>query len=254
MTEVVYRPDLSLKGKLRRRLVRAWGRRPASGRPARPMVSFAFDDAPASALICGRAILERRGVKGTYFIAAGLAGAAGHMGRYGSRDEITAAASAGHEIACHTYSHLDCGRASATEIAADLDKNRRQLADWGIKAPASFAYPYGDVGAPAKRTVSERYRLARALHPGLIGRGADLNQAPAVGIEGADGEAVARRWLKRLHDRGGWLILFTHGVEPEPTEFSAGAGALTRLVDEALGGGFEIVTVAEGAWRVGADA
>jgi peptidoglycan/xylan/chitin deacetylase (PgdA/CDA1 family) len=249
----IYRPDLSLRGKLRRRLVRRLSRRAATIRPARPMVSFAFDDAPASALTTGRAILEQRGLRATYFIAAGLAGSSGHMGRFANRDEILAAASAGHEIGCHTYSHLDCGRAKAREIEADLDRSRETLTAWGLPCPATFAYPYGDVSAASKR-LANRFTLARALHPGLVDRGSDLNQAPAVGIEGDDGEQTARRWLARVQENGGWLILFTHGVEPEPTEFSASADALTRLADEALARGLEVVTVAEGTRRMGAAA
>lgn len=250
--EGVYRPDLSLRGKLRRRMVRGVGRRAATARPERPMVSFAFDDAPASALTTGRSILEQGGLKATYFIAAGLAGARGHMGRFADRNEILEAARAGHEIACHTYRHLDCGRADAATIAADLDRNLSTLVAWGLPPPTTFAYPYGDVSRGAKRVARERFALARALHPGLVDRGSDLNQAPAVGIEGEAGEATARRWLGRVARRGGWLILFTHGVELAPTEFSAGADALARLADEAVARGLEVVTVAEGARRMGA--
>ena len=38
------------------------------------MISFGFDDVPASAAEIGAAILEKRGLKGTYFVAAALAG------------------------------------------------------------------------------------------------------------------------------------------------------------------------------------
>ena len=44
-----YEPDRSLKGKLRRRLVRLAHRRPARVRLERPMVTFSFDDAPVTA-------------------------------------------------------------------------------------------------------------------------------------------------------------------------------------------------------------
>ncbi|MHB8284935.1 MAG: polysaccharide deacetylase family protein [Caulobacteraceae bacterium] len=250
MDEAVYRPDLSLAGKLRRRLVRLQHRRPAMGRLSRPMVSFAFDDAPATAVRVGGDILMRRGLRGTYFIAAGLAGQHSHLGRFADADEIRAAARDSHEIGCHTYSHLDCGRADAPAVAADTARNLDALAAWGLPRPTTFAYPYGDVSAPAKRMVGERFALSRGLHHGVLKTAADLNQAPAVGIEGSDGEAVARRWLGVAAAQTAWLILFTHGVEPEPTEFSAGTAGFTRLVDEAISAGFDIVTVAEGARRL----
>ena len=61
-------------------------------------------------------------------------------------------------------------------------------------------------------------------------------------------------WLKRAAERKAWLILFTHGVEAAPTPFGCSAAALTRLLDEAIAAGFEVVTAAEGARRMGAHA
>ena len=91
----VDQPDRSLKGKLRRRLVRLAQRRPAAASPSRPMVSFSFDDAPASAALTGAALLEARGLRGTYYIAAGLAGTDGPMGRFADSGQIVRLALAG---------------------------------------------------------------------------------------------------------------------------------------------------------------
>jgi peptidoglycan/xylan/chitin deacetylase (PgdA/CDA1 family) len=248
----VYRADPSLKGKLRRRFVRLAHRRPAPGHIDRPMVTFAFDDTPASAVRAGAPILESRGVRGTYFFCAGLAGESGHMGEYATREDMKRVAEAGHEIGCHTYSHIDCGQASGVEVDDELGLNAAMLSDWGIADRLeTFAYPYGDVGFPGKREAAQRFALSRGLHPGLIEHGSDLAQAPSVGIEGEDGEAKARTWLDRAFHRKAWVILFTHGVEDKPTPFGAAADALARLVDEALARGFEVVTAAEGARRMG---
>ncbi len=248
---LIYRPDLSIVGKVRRRVARLQHRRPAQNQTTIPMVSFAFDDALASAITVGGDILERRGLRGTYFISAALARQLGHLGRYAGLDEVQDASRRGHEIACHTYSHLDCGQADGPAIIADLDRNRDAFAAAGLPDPETFAYPYGDVSARAKQAAADRFRLARALHRGLITPGVDLNQAPAVGVEGAQGEALGRTWLKRARAKGGWLILFTHGVVARPDSFSATVDGFTRLVDEAMALGLEVVTVAEGARRLG---
>ncbi len=251
----VYRADPSLKGKLRRRLVRLVDRKPARGRLLRPMITFAFDDTPASAVRDGAPILESRGVKGTYYFCAGLAGEHGHMGQYATREDMIRVAEAGHEVGCHTYSHLDCGQGTGVAVADDLDLNAAILSDWGVTEHLStFAYPYGDVGFPGKHEAAQRFALSRGLHHGLIEAGSDLNQAPSVGIEGEDGEAMAHSWLGKAAERKAWLILFTHGVEDVPTAFGCSKGALGRLLDEALAKGFEVVTAAEGARRMGAAA
>ncbi|OJU10666.1 MAG: polysaccharide deacetylase [Caulobacterales bacterium 68-7] len=247
-----YQPDRTLKGKLRRRLVRLAYRRPARVVLAQPMLSISFDDAPVSAVETGARLLEERGLRGTYYISAGLAGKDGPMGRNADGEQIAALAAAGHDIADHTYSHLDCGQASRSEVVDEADLNAEMLTGWAGVEPSSFAYPYGDVAIPAKHALSERFRLLRALHHGVVATGSDLNQAPAVGIEGPDGEAVARRWMAEAKARNAWLILYTHDVAAEPSPWGCTPDALARLLDTALADGFEVVTVAQGVRRIGA--
>lgn len=246
-----YEPDRTLKGKLRRRLIRLQHRRPARVSLTRPMVSFSFDDAPATACHAGARVLEQHGLRGTYYFAGGLTGRDGPMGRYATGEDAARLHAAGHEIGCHTFSHLDCGQASHAAALADIDQNAEVLKSWGVSDPVSFAYPYGDVGAEAKKLLAQRFKTVRALHHGLIAPGADLNQAPAVGIEGADGEAVALRWLDRAHARKAWLILYTHDVAETPSQWGCSPQVLERLVDGAINAGFDVVTVAEGARRIG---
>lgn len=248
----VYRPDLSLKGKIRRRVVRLVARRPAPAALPRPMVSFAFDDAPLSAALTGAAVLEARGLHGTYYFSAGLADTDGPMGRFAGAQDAQRLAKAGHEIGCHTYSHLDCGQATGAQVAADVNRNTKALSDWGLPDAVSFAYPYGDVSAPAKSALASRFRSLRGLHHGMIEQGGDLNQMPAVGIEGPGGEAAADRWLDRAKARNAWVILYTHDVVDNASEFGCTPAALERLTARAVNEGFDIVTVAEGARRMGA--
>jgi len=198
-----YHADSSWRGKLRRRTVRLAARRPART-PAGPMISFCFDDAPASAAEVGAAILERRGLRGSYFIAAAMAGTDAATGRMADALAVRRLAEAGHEVGCHTYSHLDCGQASAEDAVEDVALNAETLARWGLPRPATFAYPFGDVAPATKRALAGRFALMRALHPGLVTAGADLNQAPAVGVEGADGEARGPQGVADpLHPRRG---------------------------------------------------
>lgn len=247
----VYSADRSLKGKLRRRYAKLTHRKPARLVLSRPMVSFAFDDAPKTAADAGAKILEERGLRGTYFAAAGIAGQDSSFGVYADMADNARLLKAGHEIACHTYSHLDCGKADAGTISADVARNAEALAAMGVTA-TTFAYPYGDVSPAAKKVLSQRFSLLRALHHGIVETGTDLNQTPAVGIEGADGEHVAARWLETAAQRTGWLILFTHDVTEAPSPFGCTPGALSRLADKAVAMGFEVVTVAEGAARANA--
>jgi Predicted xylanase/chitin deacetylase len=245
-----YSPDRSPKGKFRRRFVRLLARRPARMHLSRPMLSFTFDDPAATAITIGAKLLETRGLRGTFFVAAGLAGREGPMGRYASREEIVAVSDRGHEVGCHTYSHMDCGRAISAAIGADVDRNAATLRMWGLPKAVSFAYPYGDVSAAAKQVLGRRFEMLRALHKGFISDGSDLHQAPAVGIEGPTGEAEALAWLDRACERRGWLILYTHDIADQPSLWGCTAVALTRLIDAGIARGFDIVTIAEGLRRI----
>ena len=48
--------------------------KPFAMRNTAPLVSFTFDDVPASAYINGAAILEQHDMRGTFYIAAGICG------------------------------------------------------------------------------------------------------------------------------------------------------------------------------------
>ena len=247
-----YQADPSLKGKLKRRIARAIHRRPLATAPGRPMISFTFDDAPVSATRAGAEILEARGLRGSYYVSAGLSGTEVPMGVCAVADDYRRVAAAGHEIACHTYSHLDCGRASAAGAEADVARNLEALASWGFGEIESFAYPYGDVSAGPKSALKTRFSTLRGLHHGVIERGVDLNQLPSVGIEGPPGPALARRWMAEALRRKAWLVLYTHDVGPAPSFWGCTPQVLADLVDEALAGGFEVLTVRDAARRLGA--
>lgn len=246
-----YSADRSLYGKLRRRMARLVTQKPATlSGLRRPLLTISFDDAPVSAAREGAAILKKHGVHGTYFISTGLSGLDSHLGEYTMADDIKALNAAGHEIACHTHSHIDCGRAAVRDIAGELQRNHDALRHMGVPAPRTFAYPYGDVSPAAKGLLHDRYLAARALHHGLIANGTDLNQAPAVGIEGACGEQTALTWMeKAARTRDAWLVLYTHDVRETPSDWGCTPAALDRIIDQARSMGFEIVTFEAGARR-----
>ena len=239
-----YSADRSLKAKVRRRWARVVHRRPLRSMIDRPIVSITFDDAPKTAVEAGARVLEEAGVKGTFYACAGLDNREGPMGVYGETAGYVALAARGHEIACHTYSHLDCGQAAGPVITADVDRNAAALTAVGLDT-RNFAYPYGDVSPQAKAVLQGRFGSLRGLHPGLIREGSDLNLLPAVGIEGPNGEANAARWIDKALASRAWLILYTHDVRPDPSPWGCTPGALKRLIQRAKAGGAEIATVAE---------
>ena len=238
----VYAPTETVFDKMRRKLSRFVEQRPARLAFDRPTLSISFDDAPESAVHAGAGILEAAGVRGTFYISSGLCGRDSPMGPYAGMDEVQRLAAAGHEIGCHTFSHLDCGRSEADVITCDVGLNAATLAEQGLSAE-TFAYPYGEISPTAKRVLGERFRALRTVNAGMVAGDADLAGLPGVGIEGRGGEAKARKWLDKAKDKNGWVILFTHDVRDEPSEWGCTPQVLERLIKDALADGFQVLPV-----------
>jgi peptidoglycan/xylan/chitin deacetylase (PgdA/CDA1 family) len=153
----------------------------------RPCISFTFDDVPDSALHHGATILEKHGVRGTFYLSGALAGqvepARTLISREGSRELFDR----GHEIGCHTYSHRKIRRFSSAGLALDLDRNAAYLEHLGIKpGPTNFAFPHNAAWPPARAEFRKRFRSCRAA---AVDEAGGLPEAlHAVASEGALGE------------------------------------------------------------------
>ena len=77
------------------------------------------------------------------------------MGRFADASEISDLIRRGHEVAGHTFDHLDCHRTPEADLTFDLDANDAALRGLGA-APIHFAYPYGEVSPRAKALLAGR--------------------------------------------------------------------------------------------------
>ena len=185
------------------------------------VVSFSFDDFPKSALTTGGAILEKYGLHGTYYAALGLAGTSGNVGPIAELGEMREAHQRGHELACHTYAHVDCSRASAAEILSELQRNAEAIAALldGFAA-RNFAYPFGRYLGPAKRLLAPRFDSCRGTSDGINHRGSDLADLRGTRVYAPQfSESAMRRLIDRTRELGGWLIFYTHDITDTPSRF-----------------------------------
>lgn len=244
------RPSGSLRSMLARHRAYWKHQRRAQFGLQRPIVSFTFDDILESAATEGARLLEEHGARGTFFVSCSFTGKQGMFGKFATSRQIASLAERNHEIACHTWSHLNCGVASADRIAEDCERNRAQLREMGIATVNSFSYPFGELSAAAKPVLGARFQVCRALQHGLVESGTDLNQAPSVGIEGEHGEIKATRWLHQAAAQRAWLILYTHDVRDECSPYGCTPAALQRLLATADLLDFQVLTVAEAARQI----
>ncbi|WP_189245928.1 polysaccharide deacetylase family protein [Streptosporangium pseudovulgare] len=108
------------------------------------IVSLTFDDGDATHPAVAR-MLERHGMRGTFYVNTGTVGHELKLTRRG----LAAIARAGHEIGGHTLTHLRLPELSVAEQRAQICDDRRKLVAWGYR-PATLAYPFGSVDARAE--------------------------------------------------------------------------------------------------------
>jgi peptidoglycan/xylan/chitin deacetylase (PgdA/CDA1 family) len=218
------------------------------------MVSFTFDDAPDSAAGEGASLLEAHGGRGTYYIAGSLINQPGDYWRGLSNDAIVRLHRAGHEIACHTFSHQSSAKLDEATMAREIERNRSHFRriDSSIKLE-NFAYPYGIASFWRKPQLTKAFRSARGILPGVNRDVIDLQflrasplvnyEIDAAGVDGYFDEAVAS---------GGWLIFYGHDVVDAPSPYGCTPHLMRHALEAAGKHDMPIVTVAEALRRIGA--
>lgn len=254
MTVQPYIPSGGLTGKLVRMNARLRARRPMTFALDRPVVSITFDDFPRSAVTHGRAALGKRGWLGTWYAAAGFTGSDTHHGAMMTADDIRALAEAGHEIACHTHSHADSARTPVDALLADIDRNGEALSK---AAPGltleNYAFPYGEASPASKAALQARFSTLRGVRPGVNRTGDDLNLLKAVGIDGGqDGMDRVLDWIADAQHKPGWLILYAHDIQDEPTDWGCTPREFEMLLEAVARTGAEVLTVRDAVMAISA--
>lgn len=212
-------------------------------------LSLTFDDGRPSQLDHALPILNRYGVRATFYV---------NPAPVRERvEEWRQALAAGHEIGNHTKRHPCTGnfrwaRSQALEdhtlasIAAEIEEAGREIEELVGRAPRTFAYPCGQtfIGrGPETRSyipvVAERFLAGR----GWLDEGANdphfCDPANLLGMEldGLDFEQ-ARRLVDQARQDGMWLILCGHDVGPggRQTVRTDTLEALARYVSDPANG------------------
>ncbi len=225
----------SLKVHLNNRLSRHLRAAPFRLRNAGPMVSFTFDDAPVSAATTGAGMLEEYQARGTFYVAAGIANTWSGNWTSTSADHIVDLHRRGHEIACHTFSHKRTTDLNAAAMAAEIAQNRNFLLalDASIRIE-NFAYPFGTSSVLRKGQLGKVFRSSRGILPGINRGTVDLQYLRAMPLidDLIDGDGIDRAFDEAI-DSNGWLIFYSHDVEPEPSPFGCSPPLLRYALEAA---------------------
>lgn len=241
----IYQPDMSLKAKVKRRLVPFQAKRVLKPALERPIVSFSFDDCPKSVIEHAIKPFEQENWRSTIYIAMGLCGTTNHLGLHMDDKDVKALYESGHEIADHTFSHIDAAQNSTAALLEDINKNQASLNTLGLPASKTFAYPYGQVTSELKTALSTKFIGSRGIRNREYHEDIDLNQIRSNRIyAGADFEKVLGQ-ISRIADKPGWLPIFTHDVRDNPSEFGCTPEQIRSVIEAVKKSGAQVLTMAE---------
>lgn len=231
-------------GDMRRQLLRTVHPRPVPLDNHVPIVSFCFDDFPRTAYTTGGALLESSNARGTYYAALGLMNTCNNLGDQLRQEDIDSLLSDGHELGCHTFSHISCRAVPLAVFEKDVQKGRDAIREMTGHDAENFAYPFGHVTVNAKKRIGNQMGSCRGIYGGINGPTADLNMLRANSLYGdVDQLAEIESLFLENKQRGGWLIFYTHDVRPNPSPFGCTPALLDKSISLAHENGFSILTV-----------
>lgn len=224
---------------------------PVRIKPEQAIISMSFDDVPHSALENGVPILDRHSIKATFYIASGLSrlsptGETRDMPEsYISDAEVKELDQAGHDIACHTYSHYRLEEGSARAMERDSMRNTATLGSLlGGKKIEHFSYPFGQVSFAAKRLLSRHYKTMRSSRPGINSNLSDLYLLRAISIYNPTfNRGSIQSAIDTVVANGGWLIFYTHGVDESPDAYSCTPEQLDWVLARSMESGARMLPV-----------
>ena len=212
-----------------------------------PYISFTFDDFPRSALHTGGDILNRYGIRATYYASLGLMGTEAPTGMIFVPEDIRGLLAQGHELGCHTFAHCHSWKTDPKTFEESIIKNRHSLRELVPGAVfKSFSYPIIGPRPASKRIAGRYFQCCRGGGQAFnIGR-VDLNFLKAFFLEKARGDP---RFVKDVINQNcqarGWLIFATHDISETPTYYGCTPSFFEEIVRYALASGAKILPVTE---------
>jgi peptidoglycan/xylan/chitin deacetylase (PgdA/CDA1 family) len=218
-----------------------------------PIVSFTFDDFPSSALLIGGALLEQRGLAGTFYTSLGLMGRCAPTGEIFQRQELPLVIERGHELGCHTFAHCHAYDTPVRAFERSIVENQAALHE--LLPGAQFktlSYPISCPRPGTKRRTGRYYCGCRAGGQTYNCGTMDLNNLRAFFIEQSRDNPQAIQAVIEANARaGGWLIFATHDVCASPTRYGCTPTLFERILDQTLNSGAQVLPVYAALQKLG---
>lgn len=213
-----------------------------------PIISFTFDDGWSSMADNAAPILCDYKVASTQYVMTGELGNSAYM----SPAQMDAMHTAGHEIASHSITHMDLGKASEGDVVRELEASKTALAKMGLIDPnnVSFAYPYGSHSELSDRIGKEHYASLRTTGSGEFDpsyvntrENFDKYRIKSFTISNDTSIEEFRKFIDYTKQTNGWYVLALHQVDDSAETYSITSEQLRSLLDVTREEGVKIMTM-----------
>lgn len=217
----------------------------------RGMVSLVFDDGLHSTYAVAKPILETYGFKGTVGVYPSVQDGKAQGGGYEdfmSWDEVRALASAGWEIANHSYSHAHLASLSDADLKIEIDTAHDRLASEGLSING-FISPYGEYDDRVLTHVATKYAYHRNAYGGTFNAIPSMNDYNLNGVEVAFDMATgtAGALIEQAVTDNTWLILYWHDlVDGEASPYTYRTSDFAEIIAYLAARPARVVTLTEG--------
>jgi peptidoglycan/xylan/chitin deacetylase (PgdA/CDA1 family) len=243
---------LTLTTGISRKAARHLRLKPFRLRNPAPLVSFTFDDVPESAYSAG-AILEELEFRGTFYIAAGTCGTDEPLWRVIDGARVRELHRHGHEIGCHTFSHVNVETLSGSAMEAECRRNAAALRELcGDVEISNFCFPFGRLTLPRKLQLQRRFDTCRGIYEGINSGTVDLGLLRVIELyDRTLTPEKIRRVIAETRLRNGWLIFYTHDVADPPSWIGCSPALFRHVAETVRSAGFECLPVRDALSRCG---
>ena len=209
------------------------------------MISITFDDGWKNQYTRAFPVLDRYGIKGTFYIISRMPEYMLHEGEGRMNDEeIRILSNKGHEIGAHSQTHPHLQISMPWKVRREVEGSKKDLEDRGFKIEA-FCYPYGRRNWFVDRVVANFGFLgARLAHGEYNTNTTDKFHLEAKCLRNFTTLEEVKNWIDNAMDK--WLILVFHQIENNPPGWGVEQGMLEDICRYIKYKNLEVVTVSEG--------
>ncbi|SCB77429.1 Polysaccharide deacetylase [Pseudarthrobacter enclensis] len=188
--------------------------RPGPLRWDRPMVSITFDDGWQSVYDRALPLLDRHGFRSTQYVNASSIETPNFM----TAAEVQQLHQAGHEIAAHSYEHVDLTSIGTDRLDDQVRRSSEALAAAGLDT-RDLAPPYGRTDPQVDWYAGKYFDLIRGTDDGINTRQSlDPQDLKVFYVTDQTTLETLSQALAETRRMNGWLILVYHQIStPEST-------------------------------------